>query len=73
MQILCEPIWHKQFITIGNVEIVNQKLSNCGILTIRSLLDDGGTLKSHKDVEDQYNTTFNVMLYNSIKSAIPRT
>ena len=70
-EILQEDIWFNSNILIGNKSIYNKEWDGAGIRCIQNLVE-GNSLMSQETIEQKYKVTCNILLYNGLRTAIPR-
>ena len=72
-EILNETLWCNHLIQVGDKPCCFSEMKEKGVLKLRDILNLDGSFKSKESIERSHNMTLNIMHYNSIKSAIPKT
>lgn len=71
-EVLSETIWGNEFILIDSKPVKNHIWRSHGIENIYHLLNGNGYFKTIEHLYQDFNLRVSVMLYNSIKAAIPQ-
>ena len=71
-EIVQEDIWFNSNILIGNKPIYNKQWDEAGILCIQNLVE-GNSLMSQETIEQKCKVTCNILFYNGLRTAIPRS
>ena len=70
---LKEKLWYNERILVDNKPVNNSLWQARGIHYLADFLDDQGQFLSIQELEKKYKFRINIMVYNSLRSAIPRT
>ena len=71
-EILQEDIWFNSNILIRNKPFYNKEWNEARIGCIQNLVE-GNYLMLHETVEQNYKVTCNILFYNGLRTAIPRS
>ena len=71
-EILQEDIWFNSNIFTGNKPICNKEWDEAGICCIQNLVE-GNSLMSQETVKQKYKVTCDILFYNGLRTAIPRS
>ena len=67
-----EHLWYNKYIIIDRKPAFYEHWNNIGITKINDLVTEAGSFKTINEINNEFNTTVNLMDFNSIKSAIPK-
>ena len=71
-EILQEDIWFNSNILIGNKPTYNKEWDEAGIRCIQNLVE-GNSLMSQETIKQKYKVTCDILFYNGLRTAIPRS
>ena len=66
----CQPLWHNDYIKIGNNPIHNSSLSKKGIRFVNDILDTDGNFISLNDLHERYGIQINFLFYRGLRDVI---
>ena len=72
LTISTHTIWFNSNILIGNKPIYNKEWDDAAIRCIQNLVE-GNSLMLQETIEQKYKVTCNILFYNGLRTAIPRS
>jgi len=70
--ILNEKLWFNKHILVHNEPVIYKQWENNGILKVADIIKADGNFKTLYELETEFDGRIDVMMYNSLKSAIPK-
>ena len=72
-EVRSELLFLNRYITVDNQPIFDKQMYNAGLKYINDIVDNEGNFESLNYVNTRFNIHLDIMRYNSIKDAIPRS
>ena len=70
---LASPLWMNKNININNKHVLHRSWYNEGIFFVNDVISNSGKFLSYGEIKDKFDISGNIMMYNSIISALNKT
>ncbi len=71
-EVKTQVLWYNSFLKVGGKLHMLKRAIKAGIIYVKDILHNNGTLLSLEEIHDRYGNCINQMQYNSLMSSIPK-